>query len=106
MAVHELATNAIKYGAWRTGGQVEIASELAADEVRIVWRERGGPPVSPPTRGGFGARLLQRGVAAELGGKVTLDFAPDGLTCTIAAPVSPRLRLVHDEDTGKSPLTV
>lgn len=101
MAVHELATNAIKHGAWRSGGQVDIATEVDAAEVRIVWRERGGPPVSPPTRGGFGARLLQRGVAAELGGKVVMDFAPDGLVCSIQAPMSPRLRL-HDQDSGKS----
>jgi PAS domain S-box-containing protein len=106
MAVHELATNAIKYGAWRTGGQVEIATEVGEAEVRIVWRESGGPPVSPPARSGFGARLLQRGVAAELGGRVLMDFAPDGLVCSIAAPVSPRLRLAHEEDRGKSPLTV
>lgn len=106
MAVHELATNAIKYGAWRTGGEVEIATEVADAEVRIVWRESGGPPVSPPTRGGFGARLLQRGVAAELGGKVVLDFAPAGLICTIAAPISPRLRLAHDQEVGQSPLRV
>lgn len=105
MAVHELATNAIKYGAWRTGGQVEIATEVGEAEVRIIWRESGGPPVSPPARSGFGARLLQRGVAAELGGRVQMDFAPEGLVCSIAAPVSPRLRLAHEEDRGK-PLPV
>jgi len=105
MAVHELATNAIKYGAWSAGGQVEIVTEVGGGEVRIVWRERGGPPVSPPARGGFGARLLQRGVAAELGGRVLMDFAPEGLVCSITAPVSPRLRLAQEEDKGK-PLTV
>jgi len=98
MAVHELATNAIKHGAWRSGGHVEIVTEADAGEVRIIWRESGGPPVSPPARGGFGARLLQRGVAAELGGKVVMDFAPQGLVCSIAAPASARLRLAHEEE--------
>ncbi|CAN7593048.1 PAS domain-containing protein [Phenylobacterium sp. LjRoot219] len=105
MAVHELATNAIKHGAWRNGGHVDITTAVEGGQVRIVWRESGGPPVSPPTRGGFGARLLQRGVAAELGGKVVLDYAPDGLACTIQAPTSARLRLApHDSE--KSRLTV
>lgn len=96
MAVHELATNAIKHGAWREGGQVELTVQVEAGEALITWRESGGAPVSPPTRGGFGARLLQRGVAAELGGRVVLDFAPDGVVCSIQAPISDRLRLVAD----------
>lgn len=94
MALHELATNAVKHGAWRDGGQVHI--EVCADageQARITWRESGGPPVSPPGRSGFGSRLLTRGVAAELGGQVALDFAPDGLVCVIRAPLSERLRL-------------
>ena len=97
MAVHELATNALKHGAWRGDGQVSICTDADEKEVRIAWRESGGAPVSPPTRRGFGSRLLERGVAGELGAKVTLDFAHEGLTCSIQAPASPRLRPVpHD----------
>lgn len=101
MAVHELATNAINHGAWSAGGQVEITTAVEGGDVRIIWRESGGPAVSEPTHGGFGARLLKRGVAAELGGKVTLDFAPDGLLCTIQAPISERLRVVADHEPEK-----
>ncbi|CAN7319143.1 PAS domain-containing protein [Phenylobacterium sp. LjRoot225] len=93
MALHELATNAHKHGAWREAGRVKLTTEVGEGHVRIVWSESGGPPVLSPTRRGFGSRLLQRGVAGELGAKVALDFAADGLVCTIQAPLSARLRV-------------
>ena len=97
MALHELATNALKHGAWRGAGRVEVEiAETAADEVLITWRETGGGAVLPPTRRGFGSRLLERGVARELGGKVVMDFARSGLVCTIRVPASERLRVVRD----------
>ena len=103
MAVHELATNALKHGAWRDEGQVSIVTDADDIGVRITWRESGGPPVSEPARRGFGSRLLQRGVAGELGAKVTLDFPREGLICSIEAPASPRLRPIpHD---GVAPLS-
>jgi PAS domain S-box-containing protein len=92
MALHELATNAHKHGAWREAGRVELTTEVGEGHVRIVWSESGGPPVLSPTRRGFGSRLLQRGVAGELEAKVALDFAADGLVCTIHAPLGARLR--------------
>jgi two-component sensor histidine kinase len=55
--------------------------------LRLVWRESGGPPVIVPTKRGFGSRMIERGLAAELGGKVKIDFAPAGLICTVAAPL-------------------
>lgn len=91
MALHELATNAVKYGAWRNGGRVTITVGVSDEEVEITWRESGGPPVSPPPQRGFGLRLLQRGVPTELGGKANLDFAVDGLIYGIQAPISSRL---------------
>ena len=103
MAVHELATNALKHGAWRNAGQVSITTDVGEAEVRITWRETGGPPVSAPTRRGFGSRLLQRGVAGELGAKVILDFASEGLVCSIQAPVTARLRpVLHPHATAPS----
>ncbi|MDP1618144.1 sensor histidine kinase [Phenylobacterium sp.] len=89
MALHELATNALKYGAWSNGGRVEISTrvDVAAAAMRIVWRERGGPAVEAPGRRGFGSRLLEQGVAGELGGEVSLDFGGEGLTCTIQTPI-------------------
>ena len=91
MAVHELATNALKHGAWRSEGRIDIAvAETADGDLDIVWRESGGPAVQTPTRRGFGSRLLERGIAAELRGEVKLDFAPAGLICTIRAPRTAR----------------
>ena len=86
LAFHELATNAAKYGALSNGsGEVQLAWRLegAADppKLQLSWRERGGPPVVPPTRKGFGSRLIQRGLAAEFVGEVRMDFPTSGLVC-------------------------
>jgi two-component sensor histidine kinase len=96
MGVHELATNAVKYGALSVDkGQVEIEWRLEdADKgkpARLVleWRERGGPKVTPPKTLGFGARLLERGLAHELGGEVQIRFLPAGVRCHISAPLDP-----------------
>ena len=91
MALHELATNAIKYGALSVdGGHVTVRwSSGSADAPRLLldWRESGGPKVTPPTTRGFGSRMIERALAAELRGKVTLDFPADGLRCAIDAPL-------------------
>ncbi|MDP3736057.1 MAG: HWE histidine kinase domain-containing protein [Hyphomonadaceae bacterium] len=86
MAFHELATNAAKYGALSApAGSVAVAwtVDRASDPSRIemVWTEKGGPPVTLPTRRGFGSNLLQTGLAREFGGKVNLKFEPEGLVC-------------------------
>lgn len=60
------------------GGQIDIATAVEHGEARITWRESGGPLVSPPTRRGFGSRLLQRGVGGELGGRVSIEFLQRG----------------------------
>lgn len=90
LAIHELLTNAVKYGAWSVpSGQVSLTWELRArDRLHIEWRERGGPPVTAPTRRGFGSRLIERGLAGELGGTVEMLFEPDGLICVVDAPLS------------------
>ncbi len=95
MALHELATNALKHGAWREQGRIDISvTEHPTDGITIVWRESGGPPVAQPGRRGFGSRLLERGVAAELRGEVVLDYAPAGLVCTIRAKRTERLQVL------------
>lgn len=67
------------------------ASELRFDEAGVmqfvVWREHGGPSVSPPTRRGFGSFLLERTLAQDLDGRVTTEFRPEGLVCSIDAPL-------------------
>ena len=94
MALHELATNAVKYGALsNASGQVDIAwTVLSGDQherILMRWKESGGPPVQPPTRRGFGTRLIERSLAHDLGGEATIDFASEGVVCTICAPVEP-----------------
>jgi two-component system, chemotaxis family, CheB/CheR fusion protein len=90
LALHELGTNAAKYGALSNDeGYIEIAWTLAPHpqdhEFRLRWRERKGPPVLPPKRTGFGSRLIQRNLAAEFDGKVELTYHADGVECTICA---------------------
>jgi two-component sensor histidine kinase len=92
MALHELSTNALKYGALSVpGGCVdlswEVRGERDAARFRMEWRERGGPPVKAPEKTGFGTRLVERGLASELGGTVRLAYEPGGLVCTIEAPL-------------------
>jgi two-component sensor histidine kinase len=92
LALHELGTNAAKYGALSNDeGYVDIAWILApipqGQELRLRWHERNGPPVLPPTRTGFGTRLIEKNLAAEFDGAVELDYRPDGFVCTICAPV-------------------
>jgi two-component sensor histidine kinase len=91
MAIHELCTNAIKYGALSNAtGTVDVrwtamrAGDGSIDLV-IDWSEAGGPPVETPSRRGFGTRLIERGLSAELRSTVTLDFHPAGVKCTILA---------------------
>ncbi|MGC1303039.1 MAG: HWE histidine kinase domain-containing protein [Caulobacteraceae bacterium] len=99
MALHELATNALKYGAWSADtGRIEVtwtryAPDEGGDRLHLEWREREGPPVTPPARRGFGSRLIERGLAAEMGGEVEMLFQPDGLACIIDAPLT-----VYGED--------
>jgi PAS domain S-box-containing protein len=89
MALHELATNAAKYGALSgAAGRVTIIWRAAEDgRIELSWRESGGPPVTQPSSRGFGSRLLTQGLAAELGFGARLEFAPTGVTCRISAPV-------------------
>ncbi|SDE84797.1 sensor histidine kinase [Limimaricola pyoseonensis] len=96
MALHELGTNAVKHGALRDGaGQVALRwrAEPADDgalHLTLLWEERGGPEVTPPTRRGFGLRLIERQVAMEFGGRAEVEFLPEGLSCRIEM-VLPRL---------------
>jgi two-component sensor histidine kinase len=91
MAIHELLTNALKYGALSVpSGWISISWDLAAEgeEVTLRWDENGGPPVQPPSARGFGTRLIERGLAQELGGSVVIDFDPSGVICTIVFPLA------------------
>lgn len=84
MALHELSTNAVKYGALSVpGGRVRLSWEACPEAVVIHWVETGGPPVQPPSGQGFGTRLLTAGLFTHEEGNVELDFDPGGLSCVI-----------------------
>ncbi|MHB0697357.1 sensor histidine kinase [Roseomonas mucosa] len=83
MALHELATNALKHGALSVPGGRVALNWRHGSAVEVEWQESGGPPVSPPTRQGFGSRVLNRALAAELDGAIDLRFEPTGVTCLI-----------------------
>ncbi|WP_230531890.1 PAS domain-containing protein [Microvirga roseola] len=92
MAIHELTTNAAKHGALSTfGGKVEVSWRIEPGGERGVlhfsWTERGGPRVSLPTRQGFGSRLLQRVLTAQLQADVKMDFQEEGLRFTMVMPI-------------------
>jgi two-component sensor histidine kinase len=85
MVVHELATNAAKYGALsQPGGRVAMRwRHSSARMLRIEWKETGGPQVAAPAREGYGTSVIRDLLAYELGGRVELLFEPDGVRCTI-----------------------
>jgi PAS domain S-box-containing protein len=90
MAIHELTTNAAKYGALSVErGRVHVDWRVESEPRRLVisWVESGGPPVPVPERSGFGRLLLERALAADLKGEVSLDFSPSGLRCEVAVPL-------------------
>ncbi|KAA5611237.1 response regulator [Rhodovastum atsumiense] len=97
MTFHELVTNAAKYGSLSVaGGEVQIAWRIEREgdsaDVVIDWCESGGPGLAgPPRRHGFGTRLIERGMPAELGGEVRMDFTTDGLHCYMCLPVSAKI---------------
>jgi len=85
MVLNELVTNAAKYGALSSvSGMVELSWDFIGDNrIQIDWRETGGPPVSAPTRRGYGTRFIERAVESELQGRHAIIYANDGLTCII-----------------------
>lgn len=108
MTVHELTTNAAKYGALSTeAGRVDVAwsvviGESGARRLVMEWCESGGPPVQVPSKRGFGTRLITGGVSRELGGTVRLDFAAEGLRCSLDVPLDGSDRFTSFSDIATS----
>jgi len=93
MVLHELATNAVKYGALSTAdGRVvvrwQVAGEISSAQLSLVWQEADGPTVMTSTRQGFGTRLIDNVVHHELGGRVELSLPPTGVRCEIEVPLA------------------
>jgi two-component sensor histidine kinase len=97
MALHELCTNAMKYGALSNdSGRIDLKwtrIDGANPQLQIDWQEMEGPSVIPPSRRGFGSLLLERTLAHDLAGEVKMAFAPTGLVCSIGAPLTSGERL-------------
>ncbi|MDJ1158533.1 HWE histidine kinase domain-containing protein [Chelatococcus sp. SYSU_G07232] len=112
LALHELATNAVKYGALSgEEGRVDIGWQFAEGEAgdngsstrrfHIHWIESGGPPVEPPKRRGFGQVVIERTVARALGGSVALDYAPEGLSWHLDAAAESTIVSDNGRRSGK-----
>jgi PAS domain S-box-containing protein len=88
IAIHELVTNAVKYGALSTpSGRVDLSWRLeGSDRIELVWNERGGPPVQKPVRSGFGTTVIERMIGMQLGGEVRFHWLPEGLRCELTFP--------------------
>ena len=93
MILHEIATNAAKYGALSNdSGTVtldwEVVEEDGPRKLRLIWSEAGGPPVTAPVQRGFGSRLIERSARDQLGGEATVDFLPRGVVCTVTVALN------------------
>ena len=87
LVVHELVTNSAKYGALSDNGTVHVSWRMNDDDdLAITWSERGGPPVQPPTRQGFGTTIIQRSIPYDLGGKASVDYRVTGLEARFCIP--------------------
>lgn len=94
MVFHELATNALKYGALSSpGGRLELRWRVApSSSVKLSWAEVGGPPVLLPSRIGFGSRMINLGVTGQLEGRLRVEYPPSGLVCEMEIPLSTHVR--------------
>ena len=90
LAVNELATNALKYGARRRRCRRHfvVVSGKQPPTFAFLWRERGGPPVVAPTRQGFGSRVIKDFMANDFGGTVRLSYPADGVQCELTSPLA------------------
>lgn len=88
MVLHELMTNSAKYGSLSAFGLVRLNWETRDGEIRLEWRETGGPPVEAPVRTGFGTRLMKSLTSGELRGEIKLEYLPQGLRATMTMPLA------------------
>jgi PAS domain S-box-containing protein len=99
MVLHELATNAAKYGALSgTDGKVRVVWAIVDGELRLDWREMGGPAAAEPSHQGFGSRMISRVVDGELGGSFESDYASEGFKCSLTVPTEAYERTENDDD--------
>ena len=107
MAVHELASNAAKYGGLSTTtGRLSVAWEIllgvGSPALTLTWAETSGPAVLAPTRRGFGTTLIERALAHELDAEVDRQFLAGGLLCVISVPLTEEVGRVQQADVGEA----
>lgn len=89
LTINELCTNATKHGAFSlASGRVQIEWKHEGENFTLIWRERGGPAVKPPSRQSFGSKLIKSSFASQLGGTVEMKFEPSGLICIVTVPLA------------------
>jgi PAS domain S-box-containing protein len=88
LALHELVTNAAKYGAlYSMSGHIHLSWELNPGTLVLRWTENGGPPTQPPSSPGFGTRIIIASIEGQLGGQTSFDWRPEGLRCMLSVPL-------------------
>ena len=91
LALHELVTNSVKYGALSTrSGRLAVKWENQTGLLLLTWEERSGPDVAEPTSRGFGTRSVIASIESQLGGKAEFDWRAEGLLCSLSVPLSVR----------------
>jgi PAS domain S-box-containing protein len=89
LVLHELITNSVKYGALSAlSGRLGVKWDVQADELQLLWEERGGPPVNKPVSRGFGTRSVIASIESQLGGRADFDWHPTGLVCRLSVPLA------------------
>ncbi|MCD7109399.1 PAS domain-containing protein [Rhizobium sp. DKSPLA3] len=102
LAIHELATNAVKYGALSSdAGTVEVSWKLDDNQLELIWVEQGGPPAVQPTRGGFGSRLLSRIVPSYFHGEAHQSYEASGFRYAVSGKISEEVMLASETNTNE-----
>jgi PAS domain S-box-containing protein len=102
LALHELSTNAAKYGALsELAGRVSLTWELKPDHLVLRWTETDGPPVKAPASPGFGIRVIGASVERQLEGEAAFDWKPEGLCCTLSVPRSEQIGILAHDGVGR-----
>jgi two-component sensor histidine kinase len=103
MAIHEIGTNATKYGAFQTsGGSVKITWSVSDGILTLKWQEKCDHPILPPSRQGFGSRLIHQTIVRELQGSVNMTYNPDGLHAMLTVPLNVDDRMDCEAESGKA----
>ena len=102
LALHELATNAAKYGSLSApAGWVRLTWEIRSGNLVLDWLEIGGPPVEPPLTKGYGSKFISASIERQLDGAVTFDWGRDGLHCTLSVPLDDKLKPAERANGGQ-----